>query len=252
MPTRRELLIAGAAAFGQPVLSAFANDSPSKLTPVNFAVPAGACDCHVHIVGDPKRFPLSPSRTYTPETAEVSELQTMHRALHIRRVVIAQISIYGTDNTCALDAMNQLGANARGVAMIDDKTPESDLDAMHRAGIRGVRLIFFQPSLDLPANFAELRQRFQQTIERVKKRNWLVQLYARPVVIDALGEQIMAAPVPVVLDHFAGVGGPAGCGSSWLCGSPEIGEVGQSAYQDLGVLSHLSPGARFPRNHAVR
>ena len=36
--------------------------------------------------------------------------------------------------------MKARGADARGVAVIDDKTPEADLDAMQQAGIRGIRL----------------------------------------------------------------------------------------------------------------
>ena len=220
MPTRREVLMAAVAAVSSSLLSsalsAFGKDSPSAapkhVTPVSFKVPAGACDCHVHIVGDPKRFPMSASRTYTPETAAVSKLQAVHRALHVTRTVVVQISIYGADNRCLLEAMKQLGPGARGVAVIDDTTPESDLDAMHKAGVCGARLIFFQSSLEAPANLAEMRQRFQNTVERVKKRNWLVQIYARPVVIDGLSEQIMAAPAPVVLDHFAGVEASLGVG----------------------------------------
>ena len=219
MPTRRDILI-GAAAAGAAVLAPVSNvfaegskaTAPAALTPVNFIVPAGACDCHVHIVGDPKRFPMSPSRTYTPGTAAVSKLQSVHRGLHVTRTVVVQISIYGADNRCLLDAMKQLGPSARGVAMIDDATPESDLDAMHKAGVRGARLIFFQSSLEPPANMAEMRRHFQNTVDKVKKRNWLVQIYARPAVIDALSEQIMAAPVPVVLDHIAGVEASLGTG----------------------------------------
>jgi len=220
VPTRRDILIGaaitGGATLARPMLSAFARDSQAvasaNLTPVQFQVPKDACDCHVHIVGDPKRFPMSSSRTYTPETVPVSKLQTLHRALHVTRTVVVQISIYGTDNRCVLDAMKQLNPSSRGVVMIDDTTPESGLDAMHKAGVRGVRLIFFQSSLEAPANLADMRQRFQNTVERVKKRNWLVQIYARPVVIDGLSEQIMAAPVPVVLDHFAGVDASLGVG----------------------------------------
>ena len=36
--------------------------------------------------------------------------------------------------------MKARGATARGVAVIDDKTSEGDLDAMDKAGIRGIRL----------------------------------------------------------------------------------------------------------------
>jgi hypothetical protein len=31
-------------------------------TAVAFDVPAGACDCHTHIHGDPARFPFFPGR----------------------------------------------------------------------------------------------------------------------------------------------------------------------------------------------
>jgi hypothetical protein len=34
-------------------------------TPVNFAVPADACDCHTHIHGDPRRFPFFVGRVDT-------------------------------------------------------------------------------------------------------------------------------------------------------------------------------------------
>src|SRR5258708_1104764 len=47
-------------------------------TKVNFEVPAGACDCHVHVFGDPARYPFFAGRTYTPDTATVQELRALH------------------------------------------------------------------------------------------------------------------------------------------------------------------------------
>ena len=67
-------------------------------------------------------------------------MSALHRALHIERVVIVTPSVYGTDNSATLFGMKARGATARGVAVIDEKTPESDLDAMSQAGIRGIRL----------------------------------------------------------------------------------------------------------------
>jgi predicted TIM-barrel fold metal-dependent hydrolase len=57
-------------------------------TPVNFDVPAGACDCHTHIHGDPEKFPFFAGRTYTPEVALPEEMAALHKALHMQRVVI--------------------------------------------------------------------------------------------------------------------------------------------------------------------
>ena len=55
--TRREVLVAGAGAvLALPRALRAKASQPS--TPVNFAMPAGACDCHTHIHGDPQRFPF--------------------------------------------------------------------------------------------------------------------------------------------------------------------------------------------------
>src|SRR5437879_11394025 len=109
-------------------------------TPVSFEVPRGACDCHTHIHGDPGKFPFFPGRVYTPEMALPEEMAALHRALRMQRVVIVTPSVYGTDNSATLYGMTPRGADARGVAVMDDKTPECALDAMDRAGVRGIRL----------------------------------------------------------------------------------------------------------------
>lgn len=204
MISRRNVLIgaaaAGAAAFPGRATSVLATAS-QPVTPVNFDVPPDACDCHTHIFGDSARFPFAPRRTYTPERASVDEIRALHRALHTSRVVIVQPSVYGTDNACTLDAIRQLGPSARGVAVIDDKTPESILDEMSRAGVRGIRLNLETGGLTDPV---VARQRFQRAVERIRGRNWHIQIYARLRVIEGINDLVMEAAVPVVFDHFGG------------------------------------------------
>ena len=120
-------------------------------TPVNFDVPAGACDCHTHIHGDVEKFPFFAGRTYTPELASPEEMTALHKALHIDRVVIVTPSIYGPDNSTTLFGMKARGATARGVAVIDGKTPDSELDDMNQAGIRGIRLNLATGGVNDPA-----------------------------------------------------------------------------------------------------
>jgi len=170
-------------------------------TPVNFAVPAHACDCHTHIHGDPKRFPFFAGRVYTPGTALPEEMAALHRALHIERVVIVTPSVYGTDNSATLFGMKARGSTARGVAVIDDKTSEGELDAMGQAGICGIRLNLATAGTHDPAAG---RQRFSAAVERMKKRNWHVQLYTSLAVITGIKDLVLASPVPVVFDHFGG------------------------------------------------
>ena len=143
MLTRRELLIgiagAGTTTLAWPETQAWASASQPS-TPVNFDVPKAACDSHTHIFGDPARFPFASSRVYTPEQASIPEMRALHKALHTERVVIVNPSVYGTDNSCSLDAIRQLGPGARGVAVIDEKTPNSALDEMYRGGMRAIRI----------------------------------------------------------------------------------------------------------------
>jgi predicted TIM-barrel fold metal-dependent hydrolase len=205
MLTRREVLIGAAAAGAAAVVrggsTVFANASQPS-TPVNFDVPAGACDTHTHVFGDPQRFLFAAMRAYTPEPASVAEMRALHSALHTDRVVVVHPSVYGTDNSCTLDGMKQLGSIARGIAVIDEKTPESALDEMDRAGMRGIRVNLETTGQSDPA---VARQRFQEAVNRIKRRGkWHIQVYTRLSVIEGIKEQVMAAPMPVVFDHFGG------------------------------------------------
>jgi predicted TIM-barrel fold metal-dependent hydrolase len=201
MLTRRSVLLTSIAA-GMTMQTRNALADPSQpATPVNFDVPAGACDCHTHIHGDPAKFPFFSGRVYTPEPASPEEMAALHKALHIARVVIVTPSVYGTDNSATLFGMKARGATARGVAVIDDKTPEADLDTMNQLGIRGIRLNLATGGVNDPSVG---RPRFQAAVERVKNRNWHVQLFTSLSMISAIKDLVTASPVPVVFDHFGG------------------------------------------------
>jgi predicted TIM-barrel fold metal-dependent hydrolase len=201
MFNRRSMMLASVAAgVAMRNQNALATASQPS-TPVNFDVPAGACDCHTHIHPDPEKFPFFAGRVYTPELASPEEMAALHKALHIERVVIVTPSIYGPDNSATLFGMKARGATARGVAVIDDKTSDSDLDAMNQAGIRGIRLNLATGGTNDP-NVG--RQRLQAGIDRVKNRNWHVQMYTNLAMISAIKDLVAASPVPLVFDHFGG------------------------------------------------
>jgi predicted TIM-barrel fold metal-dependent hydrolase len=170
-------------------------------TPVNFEVPAGACDCHTHIHGDPGKFPFFAGRAYTPAMALPEEMTALHKALHIQRVVIVTPSVYGTDNSATLYGMKARGPDARGVAVVDDETPERALDAMALAGMRGIRLNLHTAGVSDPS---AVRQRFQAAAERAKARTWHVQIFTNLTLIPAIKDLVAVLPVPVVFDHFGG------------------------------------------------
>jgi predicted TIM-barrel fold metal-dependent hydrolase len=201
MLTRRDIIL-GAITVG--VLNrdpAAPGSERPPATAVNFDVPAGACDCHTHIFGDSQTYPMSPSRTYTPEQALPDDMAALHKRLGMQRVVIVTPSIYGTDNAATLFGIKARGVDARGIAVIDDKTPDSELDAMGRAGVCGIRLNLATAGVDQPA--AALQQ-FRAAADRMKTRRWHVQIYTNAPLIAHLREIVAESPVPVVFDHFGG------------------------------------------------
>jgi predicted TIM-barrel fold metal-dependent hydrolase len=202
MLSRRDLLAGAVAAAVLGRRSAAVRAAASQpATPVAFDIPAGACDCHTHVFGDARRFPFVADRIYTPEPASIAEMRALHRSLHMDRVVIVQPSVYGTDNACTLDAAGQLGSRARAVVVIDDATPAAALDKMHAAGARGVRINLATSNQTSPS---VARRRLQRAVEQLKGRPWHVQIYTTLPVIDAIRDQVMQSPIPVVFDHFGG------------------------------------------------
>ena len=202
MLTRRAMLgQVGAAASAAWALRAGA----AGRTAVDFDVPRGACDCHVHVFGDPAKFPFAEKRIYTPPQASVDELLGLQRDLHLERVVVVP-SVYGTDN-CTVDAVRRMGARARGVAVIDKATPRAALEEMAAAGIRGVRLNL---ATNTAGRFdpADAKAVLDATAEQIRGLNWHAQIYTRTSVIAALKDHLARMPFPVVVDHF-GRGNPA-------------------------------------------
>ena len=201
MTTRREFTL-GAAAAGALMHSPFGFAKASQpSTPVKFEMPAGACDCHTHIHGDPAKYPWFAGRTYTPELALPEEMSALHKALKIQRVVIVTPSVYGTDNSSNTYGMQARGKDARGVAVIDDKTTDGELATLAGLGYKGIRLNLATSGISDPA---VARKRFLAAADRVKNLGWHVQINTSLAVISAMKDALAASPVPIVFDHYGG------------------------------------------------
>jgi predicted TIM-barrel fold metal-dependent hydrolase len=243
MLNRRDLLLASIAAGvtmqNRPALA----KASQPTTPVNFEVPAGACDCHTHIHGDPEKFPFFSGRVYTPEPASPEEMAALHKALHIERVVIVTPSVYGTDNSATLFGMKFRGNTARGVAVIDDKTPESDLDSMAQAGIRGIRINLATSGVNDPSVG---RQRLQAAIARVKARGWHVQIYTNLPLVSSIKDLVASSPVPVVFDHFGGADAALGLEQPGWSDLVELVKSGHAYVKISGAYRLSKQAPDFP------
>ena len=172
------------------------------------ALPAGACDCHAHICGPAAVYPYGAERIYTPPDATIESYRHLLAVLGVERAVLIQPSAYGTDNRAMLAALRTAGEGFRGVAVVEPTISAPEVEALHRAGIRGVRLNLVDRREGRNAVPVEL---VRALADRIAPFGWhiefLVNLDEAPGFAGALAD----LAVPIVLGHLgyprAGAGG---------------------------------------------
>jgi D-galactarolactone isomerase len=156
------------------------------------AFPAGSCDTHMHFYDH--RFAAAPSAHLQPPDATVADYQRVQATLGLQRVVVVQPSTYGLDNSCQLDAVAQLGENARLVAVVDNQVTDAELDRLTRLGARGARF-FMLPGGAVPWEI------MPEVAKRIAPFDWHIQLQMNGRFLYQRTGELAALPVPVVIDH---------------------------------------------------
>jgi D-galactarolactone isomerase len=221
---------------------------------VPWAVPAGACDCHVHVY-EP-RFDDGP----TPGTpfATAAMVRQVQAALGLQRVVIVQANAYGADNRGVIDALRCFSDDARGVVVVRADVADTELLAMHALGVRGVRFHLLRGGTlgwdDLDA-----------VVARIRPLGWHVQLQLDGWQLPQHAARLRALPVPVVIDHIGkylahgvpGLDDPAfvalqrllDAGHCWVkLSSPyESSRTGPPDYEDVSRLARALVAAHGER-----
>lgn len=202
--SRRIFLSGAASGLGTFVLASSFSEAFAARGRSCADVPAGACDAHVHVVGDPSKYPMSAQRDYTPPPATAQSLQRALDSLCFERVIIVTPSIYGIDNRVTTDAIAILGRDrARGIASINRAVPASQLDALKTAGIVGVRYFFGGEGFDV----ARERKRIRAYFVLAGARGWNLDISAPPDATAALLPDLMTSPAPLVFDYFGWIAG---------------------------------------------
>jgi predicted TIM-barrel fold metal-dependent hydrolase len=165
-------------------------------------IPQPACDTHMHVFGPPAQYPGAPTRQYSPTLMPYEAYAPLARRLGIERVVLVQPSAYGTDNRCLLDTLRAHPKHLRGVVVIEPGIGDAELDAMHALGVRGVRLNLMSPRV---TSVAEAQRLLEPVAARAARLGWHLQIYADPDIVAPIATVLARLPVPVVLDHMAGV-----------------------------------------------
>lgn len=160
--------------------------------------PTGAVDAHCHVFGPGNQFPYAPTRKYTPCDAAKEQLFALRDHLGFTRNVIVQATCHGADNKALVDALIHSNDQARGVATVKEDITDTELQTLHKAGVRGVRFNFVKRLVDTRPTAA-----LKSLAPRIKALGWHVVLYFEPADLAELSPLIVACPVPVVIDHMA-------------------------------------------------
>jgi len=180
---------------GAPLCAA---PDPSPRPPA-FAVPAGSCDCHAHICGPGDRHAYSPDRIYTPPDALLPTYRSMLSVLGMTRAVLVQPSVYGSDNAVLMAALQEGGEAFRGVAVIDDAMDADALQAMHAAGVRGVRVNI----VDRKTGKGELpMDEVRALADRIAPLGWHLELLMHVDAFPDLATSLGNLPVQLVFGHL--------------------------------------------------
>ena len=156
-------------------------------------MPADACDCHHHIYDG--KFPIAPSATLKPGDAKAADYQALQKRIGTTRSVVVQPSTYGTDNSCTLDGMAQLGPASRGVAVADTSVADAELKRLHGLGIRGIRFNLVQAG-------ATTVDMLEPLSKRVADLGWHVQIHQTGDGIVKMQDVLRKVASPIVFDHM--------------------------------------------------
>lgn len=158
--------------------------------------PPRSCDSHMHIFGPQDRYPYDPERNYTPPDCLLETYLGLLETLGVERAVFVQPSVYGTDNSCHFDAMQQMGTDrARGVAVISPEIEARELRRLHDGGFRGARFNVVHTGGSTPLH------RLDALGRRVAEVGWHVQLYLRGEILPTIADKLLALPGDFVIDH---------------------------------------------------
>jgi predicted TIM-barrel fold metal-dependent hydrolase len=177
-----------------------------------FAVPAHACDTHAHVIGPADRFPMVARRSYTPPAATEAAYLGMLDSLGMARGVLVQISVYGTDNRCMVESLKAHPDRLRGVAVVAPDVGDDELEVLHAAGVRGIRInVLFGGGVAI--------DEMERLAARVAPLGWHIQLLIDARNLPELGPRMMKLPVEVVFDHMGHMPVSAGIvhpGFQWM------------------------------------
>lgn len=180
-----------------------------KVTPPTVKFPVGATDCHAHVFGPQSEFPYAPNAAYIPPDATPHDYARMLTAIGCQRAVLVQPSVYGPDNSAMVAALKSGVFNFRGIAVVEQNVTDKQLQTLHDAGVRGIRINLASETEGL--KFAD----GESLAPRLKEMGWHLQFFLDMEKMPEAEAKLASLSITMVIDHFAkcqaknGVNSPA-------------------------------------------
>jgi len=201
-------------------------------------------DCHIHSFS---KTPAPQNGAYVPPARDIHDYMDEAAPLGVRRAVVVQASVDGTDNSRLVEVLGAEGPVAlRGVAMID---ADADLPALYAAGIRAARV------QDRARLGDSALGQLPDLADRVAEVGWHIELNSEPRSFEQIAALVPDLPegLRLILDHIGHVDPAAPdpilrlleTGRVWAKLSPTRISTDIGCYGDLTALIEKL-GAGFP------
>lgn len=170
---------------------------------------AGWIDAHVHVWSpDTQRFPLAANFTRSdmqPPSFTPEELFAHSKPSGVDRIVLIQMSFYGSDNSYMLQMMETHPGVFGGVAIVDETQPNvvATMKALAARGVRGFRIYTSKTKAELWSKSDGMKAMWSYAADA----DLAMCLLADPEALPAVQRMCKEYPkTKVIVDHFARIG----------------------------------------------
>ena len=199
-------------------------------------------DSHVHVWTDElERYPLAPgfsAADMKPPVFTPEDIIAHAEPRGVDRIVLVQMSYYGTDNRYMLHCMAQYPGVFGGIAVVDEQAPdiEAQMERLGEQGVRGFRIQPRQAPVEGWLESSGYERMFRQAAASGQSLCCLIDANALPALDAACGR---FPETSVVIDHLCRIGVDGeirGADVDALCGMArhERVKVKVSAFYALG------------------
>lgn len=143
-------------------------------------------------------LPMLPGRRYTPaRDCSTAEYLRQLSDNDVGLGVLVQPSFLGTDNSYMLSALADYPDRLRGIAVVDPRITDGELEAMDAAGVVGIRFNMIGKDIDDLA-----RHENRSLMRRVGQLGWQVEVQAHGRDLPRVFEAVKSFEGALVIDHF--------------------------------------------------